>query len=237
MTSKLEPIALLDLGFALIPVVLVAVIAVRWIGNSRQVAWATARMVLQLLLVGYVLQQLFSQDAKPLSLAVLLLMIGVSTAIALRPVKHKQRQHWTAALLGIGIGGSVNLALVMVLVLHADNWHSPAILIPLAGMVYANSMNSVSLAAERFGSELACGKSYIDARNQSFSAAMLPQINSLLAVGLVSLPGMMTGQILSGVSPLIAVRYQIMVMCMIFGSAGIGTAIYLWWLGREKTSG
>ena len=63
---------------------------------------------------------------------------------------------------------------------------------------------------------------------------MLPQINSLLAVGLVSLPGMMTGQILSSVSPLIAVRYQIMVMCMVLGSAGIGAAIYLWWMGKAK---
>jgi putative ABC transport system permease protein len=65
---------------------------------------------------------------------------------------------------------------------------------------------------------------------------MLPQINSMLAVGLVSLPGMMTGQILSGVSPLIAVRYQIVVMCMILGSAGMSAAIYLF-LQQEKTNG
>ena len=195
---------------------MVGLIAARWLGNGNQVMWATMRMVLQLLLVGYVLQQLFAQHSKPLSLAILVLMIGVSTAIALRPLQHKQHRHWVAALLGVGIGGSINLALVMVLVMEVDNWHSPTILIPLAGMVYANCMNSVSLAAERFGSELERGQSYTEARNQSFSAAMLPQINSLLAVGLVSLPGMMTGQILSGVSPLVAVRYQIMVMCMVF---------------------
>lgn len=61
---------------------------------------------------------------------------------------------------------------------------------------------------------------------------MIPVINSLFAVGLVSLPGMMTGQILSGVSPLIAVRYQIMVMCMVFGAAGISAALFLQ-LGRK----
>ena len=56
---------------------------------------------------------------------------------------------------------------------------------------------------------------------------MIPQINALLAVGIVSLPGMMTGQILSGIEPLVAVRYQIMVMCMVFGSGGLGAAVYL----------
>lgn len=232
MSTSLQTLTLVDLSFALIPVLVVAVICARWLSNSGQVAWATARMVLQLLLVGYVLQHIFAQDAAPLSLAVLLLMIGVSTAIALRPIENKQKHHWTAALMAVGVGGTLNLALVMGLVLSAVDWHSPNKLIPLAGMVYANCMNSVSLAAERFGSEWSREGDYLSARNQGFGAAMLPQINSLLAVGLVSLPGMMTGQILSGVSPLIAVRYQIMVMCMVFGSAGISAAIYLWWMGR-----
>ena len=65
---------------------------------------------------------------------------------------------------------------------------------------------------------------------------MIPQINSLLAVGLVALPGMMTGQILSGVSPLIAVRYQIMIMAMVLGTAGIGAAMMLWLLARNDHS-
>ena len=65
------------------------------------------------------------------------------------------------------------------------------------------------------------------ARNRAFTAALIPITNTLFAVGLVSLPGMMTGQILSGVSPLLAVRYQIIVMCMVFGSAGISSACYL----------
>ena len=69
----------------------------------------------------------------------------------------------------------------------------------------------------------------------AYHAAMIPVINSLFAVGLVSLPGMMTGQILSGVSPLIAARYQIMVMCMIFASAGISTAVFLA-LGRRQVA-
>ena len=85
----------------------------------------------------------------------------------------------------------------------------------------------MSLAAERFESETTRGIRYVEARNTAMDAALIPQINALLAVGLVSLPGMMTGQILSGVEPLVAVKYQIVVMCMIFSSAGLGAAGYL----------
>jgi putative ABC transport system permease protein len=94
-------------------------------------------------------------------------------------------------------------------------------------MIFANAMNAVSISAERFENESEGGYSYIEARATSYKAALIPIINSLFAVGLVSLPGMMTGQILSGVDPLIAVRYQMMVMLMILGSAGISVAIYL----------
>ena len=95
--------------------------------------------------------------------------------------------------------------------------------------MFANAMNVLSLAIERFESELDAGVSYEGARQRAFRASLIPIINSLLAVGLVSLPGMMTGQIISGVSPLVAVRYQIVVMCMLFGASGISTACYLVW--------
>ena len=107
-------------------------------------------------------------------------------------------------------------------------------MIPLAGMVFANAMYSVSLAAERYYSERTEGFNAVTARNKAMQAALIPVINALFAVGLVSLPGMMTGQILSGVSPLIAVRYQIMVMLMIFSSAGISTALFLYWISRVQ---
>ena len=100
-------------------------------------------------------------------------------------------------------------------------------MIPLGGMIFANCMNSISLAAERLESELKQGQPYEKAKVIALRTSLIPITNMLLAVGLVSLPGMMTGQILSGVSPLIAVRYQIMVMCMIFGSSGISAAVFL----------
>ena len=119
------------------------------------------------------------------------------------------------------------LALVTRGVLGASPWHDASVVIPLAGMIIANSMNTVSLAAERFRTERRRGATYPEARHAAMSTALIPMTNSLLAVGLVSLPGMMTGQILSGVAPLVAVRYQVLVMCMIFGSAGLATSCYL----------
>ena len=94
-------LTLLDLSFALIPVIAVGVIFARWFGRSSQVVWAAARMILQLLLVGYALQYVFAQDAKPLSLAVLIMMIVVSTAIALRHTSCARKAQATLA------GGSV----------------------------------------------------------------------------------------------------------------------------------
>ena len=88
-------------------------------------------------------------------------------------------------------------------------------------------MNTVSLAGERLFIEQERGKNYREARKIALETSMIPQINALLAVGLVSLPGMMTGQILSGIEPLTAARYQIMVMCMIFSTAGLSAATYM----------
>ncbi len=87
-------------------------------------------------------------------------------------------------------------------------------------------MNALSLAIERFEKERQRDVSFEKSREIAFKACMIPQINALLAVGLVALPGMMTGQILSGIDPLIAVRYQIMIMTMILSSAGISTIVY-----------
>ena len=103
----------------------------------------------------------------------------------------------------------------------------PRYTVPIAGMIFASSMNGISLAAERLQAEMDRNIDYVSAREISLRAALIPITNSLFAVGLVSLPGMMTGQILSGISPLIAVRYQIMVMCMIFSAVGLSSYLFL----------
>ncbi len=118
-------------------------------------------------------------------------------------------------------------------VLNLQPWYIPSYIIPLASMIFANAMNTVSLAAERLEAELIRSVDYYQARNIAYKAALIPITNSMFAVGLVSLPGMMTGQILSGTSPLIAARYQIIVMTMLYGSAGISAALFLF-LSKQK---
>lgn len=232
----IQTIPLLNLSLIFVPVLVVVIILHRWSLGSRTAVYSIARMLAQLLIIGYLLTWIFSAQQPWLVLAVLTVMLLASSWIALRPLQQRDRQAYARALTAIALGGVTTLALVTGAVLSLDPWFSPYMMIPLAGMIFANAMNAVSIAAERFHFELASG-GYVEARKLAMNAAMIPLINTNFAVGLVSLPGMMTGQILAGVSPLIAVRYQIMVMCMIFGSAGIAVAYYLWSLRELPGAG
>jgi len=210
----------------------VVVILHRWSIGGGTTLYAMARMLIQLLLIGYVLAFIFETDNSFVVLAVLSGMLLIASWIALRPLRDK---HYTKALGAISLGGVTTLILITRGVMDFEPWYDPQKLIPLAGMIFAGSMNAVSLAGERFYAETDRGVLYDEARRTALSAALIPITNSLFAVGLVSLPGMMTGQILSGVDPLVAARYQIMVMCMLFGSSGISAACYLAWV-RESDS-
>lgn len=219
------PIVNLLVGF--VPVVIVLIIMYRWSLNSRGGLYANGRMLLQLLVIGYVLTYIFDTENPLIIVLVIVVMIAVSAWIALRPLEKTTARLYLITLLAIGSSGLAILALVSQLILEMPSWFEPRIVVPLAGMIFANAMNTVSLAAERIEAELQKISDFTQAQRIALDAALIPQINGLLAVGLVSLPGMMTGQILSGVSPVVAARYQIMVMCMIFGSAGLSTVIYL----------
>ena len=229
----METISWFDLAWCLIPVVLVTGIYISWQGKPSEVLIASVRMVVQLVAVGYVLVSMFNNPSPYSSLAIVAIMLLVATWIAIRPVRHHPG-YFLPAVIALGISVVFHLSISIALVLKADDWFKPALLIPLAGMYFANTMNAISLAAERYHSELHNGKEENQARLTAFHAAMIPQINSLLAVGVVALPGMMTGQILSGVSPLIAVRYQIMIMAMMLGASGLGAAIMLWLLANRR---
>jgi putative ABC transport system permease protein len=207
-------------------VVLLAIMQ-RWKLRAQTALYANGRMLVQLLAVGYVLTHVFETDEPAVIVIVVAVMIGISAWIALRPLQQGGLALYPFALAAIAASGLTMLGIVSQLVLDLPRWFEPSFVVPLGGMIFANAMNTVSLAAERFESERRRGGQVDDARRAALDAALIPQINGLLAVGLVSLPGMMTGQILSGVEPLVAVRYQIMVMCMVFGSGGLGAVLYL----------
>jgi putative ABC transport system permease protein len=220
-------IPLTNLVAAFAPSLLLFWVMRRWSLNAGSAVYANARMLGQLLAVGYVLTAVFETDEPAVVVAVVAIMIGVASWIALRPLRQRGMRSYRQVFVAISASGMTLLVIVTQVVLDLPRWFEPHILVPLAGMIFANAMNTVSLCAERFESERGRAVALDEARRISLDAALIPQINGLLAVGLVSLPGMMTGQILSGVDPLVAVRYQIMVMCMVFGSGGLGAALYL----------
>lgn len=236
MNPSVEPIPLARLLLIFIPVLVVILIQWRWSLSARTTIYGITRMLAQLLAVGYVLVFFFETDSPLLVSMILLVMISTASWIALRPLGAQRPHLYRISLAAITIGGLPILALATQVVIDVDPWYSPRYLIPLAGMILANAMNSVSIAAERYQSEITSGHTAREARLTAMQAAMIPLVNSLMAVGLVSLPGMMTGQVLSGVSPLIAVRYQILVMCMLFGASGIATAYFLYWSSRIPQS-
>lgn len=227
MTGSVDAIPLSNLSLSLLPALVVLAILQRWSAGAGAALYGVGRMVAQLALVGYVLTFIFGTGHPAVVLGTLTVMLTAAGWISLRPVARRRKAVYPQALAAIFAGGVSTLTLITQGVLTADPWHDPTVLIPLGGMVFASSMNAVSLSAERLDAELSRGASYRDARPIAMRSALIPQVNTLFAVGLVSLPGMMTGQILSGISPLIAVRYQIMVMCMLFGAAGMSAACFL----------
>ena len=227
MANPVIALSLPQLTLAFVPVAITLVILFRWSFGTGNALYALGRMLVQLLLIGYVLAWIFGAQSGWLIMLVLAIMLLASSWIAMGTVREHRWQLLRSSLVAISLGSGLTLALITQLVLQLEPWYLPRYMVPLAGMVFANGMTAVSLAAERLYAELGHGLAWEQARLAAYQAAMIPVINALFAVGLVSLPGMMTGQILSGVSPLIAARYQIMVMCMIFAASGISTAIFL----------
>jgi len=225
--NSIETIPLENLAYILIPVLIVIGIIAKWQLHISHALYAITRMLIQLLAIGYFLNSIFATDSAQVTLSILSFMLIFSSWIALGTVKKQRRTWFFKALLSLGIAGAITLFTIVEGVLELTPWYEPRYIIPLGGMILANSMNSLSLAAERFQSEINNNNDSLRARNIAFNAALIPTINMLFAVGLVSLPGMMTGQILSGISPFIAARYQIMVMCMMFASSGISAACFL----------
>ena len=220
-------IPLSNLAIAFIPVFVVLIIIWRWNIGLKSSLYAIFRMIIQLLLIGYVLTYIFETNSNYVVIAVLSIMLLSASWISLRTTSLPRKILFINAVSAIVIGGVTVLIIMTQAVLMIEPWYSPSYLIPLAGMIFANCMNGISLAAERLENELSQGKSFKEAKVIALKTSLIPITNMLLAVGLVSLPGMMTGQILSGVSPMIAVRYQITVMCMFFGSTGISVAMFL----------
>jgi putative ABC transport system permease protein len=231
--------------------VLVAMALAAWqrLGLVSSFAIGAVRATTQLVAVGYVLAFLFGTRRWYLVLLTLLVMLAAATWTA----TDRQKKGRRAGLLVISgtamlVGSGLTLAYVDAVVLHLPSWYDPQYVIPLFGMIIGNSMNGAALAAERLASEMELRRGEVEAYlalgaspsrasaeavRQALVAAMMPTVNMLMVVGLVSLPGMMTGQIVAGSSPLTAVLYQILVVFMLAGGVAMTSVIVALWYRRS----
>ncbi|MBO6518434.1 MAG: iron export ABC transporter permease subunit FetB [Rhodospirillales bacterium] len=209
------------------------------LGTERRLLIAAARMVVQLTLVGLVLKALFATVSPWLTLLVGIAMVAFAGREAMARQERTFIGFW-----GYGLGTASMLAAAGVVTVftlstqvHADPWYDPRYAIPILGMILGNTMTGVSLALDRLLSEADNGRGRIEARlalghtfrqamqeplKGAMRAGLIPTVNGMAAAGLVSLPGMMTGQILAGVDPVEAVKYQLLIMFLIAGGTALG---------------
>ena len=235
------PISDLHLALSTALVVLAGVVsALLRLGLLGSLLWGTVRTFVQLILLGYVLTHVFAIDHPALVLAIVSLMCLVAARAAVSRLKEAPEKPWGLAVLALGAGTFLVGSVVCGVIIGGERWYTARLVIPICGMILGNSLTGVSLALDRMYGEVRARAREVEVRlslgysaweairphvRTALRAGMTPIINALMVVGLVSLPGMMTGQILAGAEPMTAVRYQIVVMLMIAASVAIGALI------------
>ncbi|MDZ7960277.1 MAG: iron export ABC transporter permease subunit FetB [Aulosira sp. DedQUE10] len=197
------------------------------LGLTQSLAIASVRMVMQLLLVGYVLQWVFTLHNPFLVLLVALLMTAIAGLSSVNRIRRRFSSIYWNNFVSLLSASFLVTGLTVNGIIHVEPWYDPQYLIPLLGMVLGNALTGTSLALDRFMEDLIGKRNQIEALltlgatrweaahqiiKDALRTGMIPTINSMMVMGLVSLPGMMTGQILAGASPTDAVRYQILII-------------------------
>src|SRR5262245_13541701 len=207
-----------------------AMLAWRRLGQVRAMTIAAARLVVQMLVLGVVLGMVFAARNPWVVLAAAAVMLAAS---AYTVASRQRRTEWVLRLqsfFSMGIGAAVTMAVGTRLALRVEPWYEPGVIVPMLGMILGNSVNAVSLGAERLEGELRAGRDLIETRlalgatsrqaaepalRAAVGAALTPVINGMMIAGIVSIPGMMTGQILAGADVADAMRYQILIYLLI----------------------
>ena len=242
-TAGVLDLSFWQLGLAmLLVVVLVAISARQALGLERDLLVGTVRTMVQLYLVGLILATVFTAARWYWVLLILAVMAGIATHAAVsRLAKPIPGIYWIAAT-ALTLSTAATLAWVIGVVVRPRPWWEPQYLIPIAGMILGNSMTSAALAGDRLQADLAARRDEVEARlalgfsgreavqplvRAALRAAMIPTVNGMMTVGVVQLPGMMTGQILAGASPLVAIRYQIVVVFMLAVATAVGSLLFV----------
>ncbi len=240
-----------DLALTAVLILLLSLLSfVMRLGIERQLIVAAIRTAVQLTLIGLVLKTIFANA----QLHWVGLIVLVMLLVAGREVMARQ-QHRLAGWWGYGVG-TVSMfvstfaitVMALTVVINTEPWYQPQYAIPIMGMMLGNTMNGIALGLDRLTgnareqrttieARLILGQTWQEAisdiRRNSMRTGMIPIINAMAAAGLVSLPGMMTGQILAGTPPIEAVKYQILIMFMITAGTGFGTMAAVWLASRR----
>lgn len=231
LVDDLIRLDILDLALALgMMAIAIGLSAWEQLGLEWSLAIATGRTVLQLLVVGYVLAFIFTLDNPWAVLAVLMVMLTMAAVVARNRISKKYPAVLPLVWGSILVSTTLTLGYTNLLVIQPTTWYEPQYLIPLAGIVLGNAMNGAAIAGERLVSTINASHLEIEThlslgatpkqavaqyRKDAIKAGLIPTLNQMMVVGIVTLPGIITGQLLSGVAPLDAASYQILIMFML----------------------
>ncbi|MBM7853910.1 putative ABC transport system permease protein [Desulfohalotomaculum tongense] len=224
-------------------VILLVIVKLKGIPREKEILISSARMTLQLILTGYILMYIF-QNSNPVFTVI---VIGVMEAFAIYNVFKRVKVKLSPKIkriiaISMVLGTTSSLLYFIIVVINLSPWYDPRYFIPIAGMLIGNSMTGISLGVSRLVDGMTAQKHLIESAlmlgatpkmaakeivDNAFDSAILPTINSMVGMGIVFLPGMMTGQILSGVSPVTAIEYQIAVMLGILGSVALTVILFV----------
>ena len=238
-------ISITDLQLALTLILVAAAGAITaWLrlGLWKNLSLGTFRMFVQLFLIGYLLRYIFELRNFWAICFIVIIMSAMASHTASRRASAAPHYPRLLSFFSMLMTTYFITFRVCLFIVRDTPWYHPRILIPLAGMLLSNTMNGIALSVDRYFSEmkshsheveglLALGASPWEAAlepiRQALRTGMIPIINTMMVAGIVSIPGMMTGQILGGVDPVMAVRYQILIIMMIAAAVVIGSLILL----------
>lgn len=229
-------------------IILLVIVKIKGIKREKEILISCFRMTLQLIIAGYILVYIFDHANPFFTFGIILIMVLFSIYNVHKRVKIKlSKQMSKIVALSLFIGPVLSLLFFVLIIINISPWYDPRYFIPIAGMLIGNSMTATTLGVRGMINDMEAQRQLVETAlmlgatpktasksiiDHTFDSAILPTMNTMVGMGIVSLPGMMTGQILSGTSPLTAIEYQIAIMLGILGSVAI-TIIILVQLGYK----
>ncbi len=233
------PLSLTDLVIASVLLVISGALSLAFrLGLEKTIAISAIRMVIQLSLVALVLKFVF-EIGSPLWTALIALLMLAAAAFEIISRQDRRFRGWQSIALSAGppfVAGLIGTMIAAVAVIGGDPWYAPRYILPILGMVLGNAMSGVSLVLDTMTdnvtrdrgaieARLALGASAFEALNDALrrglKTGLMPILSSMASTGIVALPGMMTGQILAGINPVDAAKYQVMILLLIAGATGL----------------